>query len=688
MRPDISEAESSPRSGGGGSRPRGVLVTPMTFAATAEMVGLAGGFPSHRLQAFAAENDLWIEDAVAGRKARGHRRADHGLTPPAPSVRDGNTGLTGTAPPGAPTDRSLDQGALQLNPAPAKLVVHAPATVYFVGPSRRPRNASPSLTGILAVRRREAVRRWLVIAALAVAPAAYAATYYLSPTGSDSAAGTSETAPWQTWGKVLSTAKLVKPNDTVILLDGVYTKSESGLPLISCGVNANSGTPSAPITIRAKNSRKALILGDGASPTLALKSCAWWSIEGLRIEGQDDAGHSKVDAPVVQFYASDHSAIRDSIVRHPNRYGNNGVIEQYGGSHDNLIEDNEVLLFHRNGIDSACDDCHNITVRRNYINPQRARDAGLAGNRTGPNDGIVVYGWDDSIIENNVVEGAGIGINVAGHGNVTVGNVTNNNADGYLGTHGYIETGTWGAVDDVWTNDVSMDHAIGFFMRTAINSTLTNVSIFGGTGSGVVADNPYDARRANATTACNNRPCTHNHTPGITIVNSVAVGSAGGYAVGNASEFITRVFRFSTGWQNASGTWGGGTETREVATTPPNPPGVVDPLFGACRVFVPDASPLKGKGLGGADIGANVLYRYQDGVLTTTPLWDPATGEFPHGAVIAGVNDVAGQNVFDVHRRLNVNANGCQLPSWYGGAPSPTPIPAPTVTATASGRRP
>src|SRR6185312_8011799 len=79
-----------------------------------------------------------------------------------------------------------------------------------------------------------------------------------------------------------------------------------------------------------------------------------------------------------------------------------------------------------------------------------------------------------------------------------------------------------------------------------------------------------------------------------------------------------------------------------------------------------------GTGTGGADRGATILYRYQDGELTNVPLWDPITGEFPHGAFTAdGVNHVAGDSLFDFHARVNINANGCPFPPGYGGA-SPT----------------
>ncbi len=71
---------------------------------------------------------------------------------------------------------------------------------------------------------------------------------------------------------------------------------------------------------------------------------------------------------------------------------------------------------------------------------------------------------------------------------------------------------------------------------------------------------------------------------------------------------------------------------------------------------------MKGAGVGGADIGANVLYRYGNGVLTTQPLWDLITGAFPRGAIVRGVNDIPGSSLFDVHKRLNVNTNGCFLP--------------------------
>jgi hypothetical protein len=111
-------------------------------------------------------------------------------------------------------------------------------------------------------------------------------------------------------------------------------------------------------------------------------------------------------------------------------------------------------------------------------------------------------------------------------------------------------------------------------------------------------------------------------------------------------------------------------------------PGLSDPHFrnvhttmpdaGACKVFTPPGSPAKGSGGGGEDIGASILYRYQDGALTKTPLWNSTTGAFTGcGVIVPGVNDVAGSSCFDVHTRLNVNTNGCKLPT--AKPPIPTP---------------
>ena len=83
-------------------------------------------------------------------------------------------------------------------------------------------------------------------------------------------------------------------------------------------------------------------------------------------------------------------------------------------------------------------------------------------------------------------------------------------------------------------------------------------------------------------------------------------------------------------------------------------------------MWIPENSPMKGAGTGGKDIGANVLYEYENGVLTQQPLWDRSSGAFRGcGELVSGLNDQAGSSCFDVQNRLNVNTNGCYFPSNY-----------------------
>ena len=68
----------------------------------------------------------------------------------------------------------------------------------------------------------------------------------------------------------------------------------------------------------------------------------------------------------------------------------------------------------------------------------------------------------------------------------------------------------------------------------------------------------------------------------------------------------------------------------------------VDPQLGGCKVFIPESSAMRGEGVDGEDIGANLIFRYYDGAETQQRLWDQRTGDFPCGAVVPDVNDVVG----------------------------------------------
>ena len=88
---------------------------------------------------------------------------------------------------------------------------------------------------------------------LLAASAVGAATYYVSPTGSDDNTGDSPAAAWQT---IARSVRAVAPGDTVLLADGVYRE------MVRCDGIARG---EAPVTFRAQNPRQVIIDPQGAT---------------------------------------------------------------------------------------------------------------------------------------------------------------------------------------------------------------------------------------------------------------------------------------------------------------------------------------------------------------------------------------------------------------------------------------
>jgi hypothetical protein len=66
-------------------------------------------------------------------------------------------------------------------------------------------------------------------------PAVFGATYYLSPSGQDSANGTSPGTPWKSFAKAFS---FMSSADTLILLDGTYSDAVGTVPSAPAGLSA------------------------------------------------------------------------------------------------------------------------------------------------------------------------------------------------------------------------------------------------------------------------------------------------------------------------------------------------------------------------------------------------------------------------------------------------------------------
>lgn len=485
----------------------------------------------------------------------------------------------------------------------------------------------------------------LLLILMSLPVSSLAATYYISPSGNDGNNGTSTGSPWKTWTKAMSSSGC---GDTIMAMDGSYTVSANGSLIVT--KNCSSGSV---WTVQAINERKAWINNDGSNYPLRTLNASYLAFIGLRISTVDRSGSG---FSTVQFRSSNNITFKRNLVQFNNRYGNTHMVEMYGAS-DCLVEENEVYDFHRHGI--IVEGGSRNVIRRNYVNA-RSRDAipggynGTSGDNGSGDDAFILYPGDTSIIENNIADGEfskAFSVEAVGPAtnNQWLGNI-NNGGDKGLEFDARGSTTAQMPNNNYAENFVSINPATGlfgpgsgregFYSRAARGITCKNCTIMGTPSYGFLAAN-------------NNGAAVGDGTYGLTLQNTLAMNAtSGGYSIpGTITSWSgTNVNAFNNSGAaynpSSSGNW-----VSKFTT---------DPQMGACKVWRPAGSAAKTN-----NWGAEILYRYQNGVLTTVPLWDTVTGEFPHGAIIAGVNDIAGSSVTDIHTRLNVNTNGCPFPPGY-----------------------
>ena len=112
-------------------------------------------------------------------------------------------------------------------------------------------------------------RQIAATAALLLTIASHAATYYISPTGSDSNNGTSQSTPWQTIGRVNQVAGSLQPGDKILFQRGGLYRGKLTL--------SSSGTASNKIEVGAYGSGALpVISGSVAVPNWTVHSGNLW----------------------------------------------------------------------------------------------------------------------------------------------------------------------------------------------------------------------------------------------------------------------------------------------------------------------------------------------------------------------------------------------------------------------------
>ena len=501
-------------------------------------------------------------------------------------------------------------------------------------------------------------------------PVASGATYYLSPAGNDSNPGTALNRPWRSFEKILNASRPLRAGDTVVLLDGTYTRQTTGLPHVDCGTNGNApnGTPDGPVVVRAQHERQAVLQSDGYAPGFSMEGCRWWHVEGLRAASRD------ADAPQAGGYPFrlsrvDHVTLERLLGSHNNRRQNTHVFA-VEDSTNVLLEECEAYFFHRHAF--SIWRSRFVTIRRCYANSMRYGERGCCStidNRSYGDEAFSLYGTSDSIVENSISENEANGFQIHGIANPLDPSGSGGRHNRILGSVSFNDSvpllvgsrmvgGTYHNAEGNEIRDfiAANTSGAGMYLRGAAGTVVENATLYGSSGPGGLVADAGDPGLGGT--------CGSSNPDGCSLVARYVLSldnrNGHGFLVSGQENWRIE-------WCDASG--------NRVDFGSPEPPGddaghirhsevlevpEIGLGDGQCLIRVPDGSALKRAGKGARDIGATVVQRYHDGQLTRQPLWEPATGAFPCGAVVAGIND-GPIRCTNVHERLNVNAHGCHL---------------------------
>lgn len=403
------------------------------------------------------------------------------------------------------------------------------------------------------------------------------ATYYASPSGGGN--GSSPSMPFQ----IEDFWSVAKPGDTLILLDGTFTGSRS---MINPKVN---GTASSPITIKALNDGQAIIDGQGArGPVYVPKS--YIILEGFRAQNSDKT--------VVRVRGGTGNVLRRISAYNGNYHGNHHVIVISNSAHV-LVEDCIASSITGGRDCYLVYESHHVTLRRCWCK--------WVKHSYGPHWGQI-YASQHCIVENCVgttdsttpKELMGLANWCAEWNapdktasyNKYLGNIIYNFPDWGLTV---TSKGDRQMTGNRYADCVVMDCKTNVWLRDDSDVRLTNMTIVNPLISGILV--------------------TPRLVTNADLRNSVILGGGIGTGIEKWSgatftHSYNDIYGFSKPY---SGTSKG---TGELS---------VKPDYNTAKygqgAYLIRPSNLKGLGEGGADIGAEVLYQYEDGVLTDKRLW-------------------------------------------------------------------
>lgn len=464
---------------------------------------------------------------------------------------------------------------------------------------------------------------------------AFAAAYYVSPSGSGT--GCSDAAPCT---PVYAINTKASPGDTILLKDGIYTGANYMIvypyddwnqAAQKCNRVVQGGEPGNPITIKAENDGKAIIDGEGVRKPVVIPCRRYINLEGIRAQ---NSGGSVIGMPG----SENINLKRVSGYNAKFGYNLNEVIFSISTNSKNiLIEDCVAAGTGRKMITPIRDS--NVTVRRCFT---KWKDyLGPAGS---PSSSIDPYGTSDSLFENNIMTMFPHNLLVEGfiiwthdYSNPSSGNRIFGNVAYNLTSYGFAESSaTHRTENTLFSNNVNIDSKNGFLQKGGANTKIDHLNIIGSDSlsystdvhSGYCQDCDFEIHgdirdsifynnlkgisnsQKTITKMAVSNDLDGDHYPELSVAGECSS------ACGTSRTSLT------SDYNNLYG-------IKEYNYNPVSLKGnndrSIDPNFKVSKygkgAYLMRPENLKGLGENDGDIGAEVLYQYENGVLTSKPLW-------------------------------------------------------------------
>jgi hypothetical protein len=244
----------------------------------------------------------------------------------------------------------------------------------------------------------------VVLSLMLLFPAAASAnTFFISPAGVDTNAGTSESTPVKTFARAFS---LMKASDELVLLDGVYSTSTGIINWQGPSGSAQipSGTATKPTWVHAKTPGAVTVNGQLFLGRSTRKD-SYILIEGIKFDA--------TSAAAVAFYNTSFITIRNSAFHSTVNDGGAvfdvGTNDHDAGNTDNLIED--VWIWGKARMIAANYRADRNIWRRVVIRGDGCSSSACNGSGN-PNVGITVYDsqrvrQENVIVMDRVLQGSG-----------------------------------------------------------------------------------------------------------------------------------------------------------------------------------------------------------------------------------------------------------------------------------------